>query len=41
MPLWEPADVDEEQESVCDEVLKELCPFQIFAHQELIRHRWL
>ena len=29
MSLWELADVNEEQESVCDEVLKELCPFQI------------
>ena len=28
-PLREPADVKEEQESVCDEALKELCPFQI------------
>ena len=29
MPLWESANVNEEQELVCDEVLKELCPFQI------------
>ena len=41
MPLWEPADVNEEQELVRDEVLKELRPFQIFAHRELIRHEWL
>ena len=28
-PLREPADVEEEQESVCDEGPKERCPFQI------------
>ena len=28
-PLRESADVKEEQESVCDEALKKLCPFQI------------
>ena len=27
-PLREPADVEEEQESVCDEAPKERCPFQ-------------